>query len=410
MRNNIVRCLGLVGLLAPMLAVTWWSTMPITPIVVDGDFKAASAVIAADLDNDGHLDIVAAGKYEDTFSWWRNLTKDRWERHNIFTLNGASCIRACDMDGDGDIDLIGCSKADDSVWWFENTLESSPTGIPTFIPHFVLRMDYEPVSVDAGDFDDDGDLDLAVAFEHYPAVIIVPNMDGAGLLTAAATIALPVFGNGVSHVRAIDLDHDGDMDIVAATPWDLNGHPPFGHVNYYWFRNDGLGGFEGPLPIGGGLDMHAAYAVDIADIDGDGLEDLIAMSDDSAANRRVVWFQRRNREATEWSTENLIDTTFAGSDGDHSICAVDVDGDGRVDIIAGSHLTDPRITVWRNLGRGQFERREIEVGFAAHGVAAADLNGDGQLEILGGSWGYYAGKVKYWKLNLPQFAVARSGH
>ena len=380
----------------PALSASWWSAVRITPVLVDADFQAASAVIAVDLDADGLTDIAGAGKYEDRITWWRNLGSDQWVRYDIFLLNGASAICAHDIDEDGDIDLIGCSKAEDSVWWFENKLEAAHGGTPTFEPHFIMHFNCEPMSVDAGDFDDDGDLDIAIAFEHYPQIIIALNLTGVGF--GYASLQLPVFGNGVSYVRTDDFDQDGDMDIIADTPWDWVGHPKHGHVNYYWFRNEGNAQFSEQLPIGGGLDLHAANAADIADMNGDGLKDLVVMSGD-VFNTNVTWFRRLDKTGEAWDGGTYIDTQFAGADGDQSLHLADLNNDRRIDIVAGSYFGDQRITVWLNLGAGQFQRHELEEGFAAHGVTTADLDNDGTLEVIGGSWEYYAGQVKYWRLS-----------
>ncbi len=372
--------------------------------VVDPDFQGASAVVAVDLDMDGRIDIVGAGKYEDYFSWWRNLGSDQWQRYDIHKLNGASSIRAADIDGDGDMDLVGCSEAEDSVWWYENKLENANGGVPNFVVRHIMTLDHEPLSVDAADFDGDGDMDVAVAFMHHPIIYILPNKDGTGKKlgknwkTDSKVIKLTVPGigvNGMSFVRGDDFDHDGDIDVIAVTPWNW-----VEDLNYYWFRNEGGGNYTF-FPIAGGLEYNGAFNADIADIDGDGFKDIVTSTDGGFGNTAVRWVRRRNAEGSAWAKGLTVDPLFFGSDGDQGIQAVDLDGDGDMDIVGGSFFDFPTVRVWLNRGDGKRWRTlDVEAGFRAHGVATADLDGDGQLEIIGASWGKccYTGEVKYWRL------------
>ena len=363
---------------------------------IDDDFHTAG-VITVDLDGDGRLDIVAAGFYEDRFVWYRNLGEGEWAPQTIFEVNGAATIRAADIDQDGDQDLFGVARPEDTVYWFEQRAAEGGGAI-TFVAHHVLTIPGErPTSMDAADVDGDGDLDLLVAPLYAPHVYVLENTDGTGQAFGEVVRTIDVPGNGVGWVRGRDFDGDGDADLVVGTPWDW-----VDDTNYSWFRNDGSGGFEAPIRIGGGLALQAAFTADIADVDGDGWLDVVAMSSSAQQNRTVHWFRRLDAAGALWSDAIVIDDLFFGSDGEQSLRATDVNGDGHVDVVAGSTAVDPRIRVWINRGGGEaFCPIELAPGFAANGVAVGDLDGDGDDEVVAGSWAYYTGAIRAWDLPEP---------
>ena len=369
-------------------------------VTVSDAFHTA-AVTATDIDGDGRPDVVAAGYEEDAVAWFRR-TDDGWTRYDVHELDGAFAILAHDLDADGDPDLVAASRTSGLVLWYENTRGDSDGGPIGFVPRLLLQEEHaEPASVDAADVDGDGGVDVIVAFTYRPEIRVMLNPGGGGEGLGGPTLVVPVPGNGVSWVRARDFDGDGDIDLVAATPWDW-----VDHLNYYWFRNDGGAGFTGPIPIAGGEHLHGAFAAAIADLDGDGRLDLATMSDWGQGNRTVHWFRRLDAAGEQWSDAMIVDADFHGSDGTQSLHAADLDGDGRVDLMAGSSFLGPGLRVWWNRGPGAgtpgvFHRLDLAPGFPAHGVTAADLDGDGTAEVIAGSWEYQGGRIRAWRVATP---------
>ncbi len=360
-----------------------------------------AAVTTGDLDGDGQPDVIAAGYDEDAIAWFRR-TESGWARHDVHQLDGAFAILAHDLDADGDPDLVAASRVNGKVLWYENRREQADGGTPGFIPRLLLQEEHaEPASVDAADVDGDGGTDVVVAFTYRPEIRVLLNPGGGGEGLGGLAISIAVPGNGVSWVRARDFDGDGDVDLVAATPWDW-----VAHLNYYWFRNDGPGGFAGPIPIAGGEHLHGAFAAAIADLDGDGRLDLATMSDWGQGNRTVNWFRRLDAAGEQWSEAITVDADFHGSDGTQSLHAADLDGDGRIDLMAGSSFLGPGLRVWWNRGPAVgmpavFHRLELAPGFPAHGVTAADLDGDGAAEVIAGSWEFEGGRIRAWRVATP---------
>ncbi|MCA9023196.1 MAG: VCBS repeat-containing protein, partial [Planctomycetaceae bacterium] len=131
----------------------------------------SSSISLVDLDQDGDLDLLYTnGDTMDSFElrpshslqWLENRGTFPFEHHRIAPLTGAYCVTHGDFDGDGDIDLAACTMTWDyqqqqnTVVWYEQQKPGE------FIPH---PLDYsygQHAVIEAGDFDEDGDLDLAV--------------------------------------------------------------------------------------------------------------------------------------------------------------------------------------------------------------------------------------------------------
>jgi hypothetical protein len=385
---------------------------------VDSFFAGASAVVAADFDNDGLPDLAGAGFYEGSvaygpggmLSWWKNLGADLWDQQvDISPIRGAYSLRAVDIDQDGDLDLVVAGLPLNSVDWFENKFV--PSGAVSFVKHEIVSLGAgvhpfdTPVSVDAGDLDGDGTTDIAVAFQmstnpQNPHLVIFPNEDGTGhaigenwqfdpkVIKLSAPAAFGI--NGFSWLKVVDFDQDGLNDVVVAVPWSwVSG------INFAWYRNQGKGQFSFN-PIGGGSPqtggLHGTFSADVADMNNDGRLDIITHQGDTPV-KKLVMFRSESQDQQQWS-KIILDDLFLGSEGETSILAVDIDQDGLKDIVASSYFHDSKVTAWRN-ECSAFRRYHVD-NFNGHGIAVGDMNQDGKVDIVSGSWNFYAGEIVYW--------------
>ncbi|MCB0360547.1 MAG: VCBS repeat-containing protein, partial [Bdellovibrionales bacterium] len=125
----------------------------------------------------------------------------------------ALAARAADIDGDGDLDVVAVGGNHDVAWW-ENLNGTGQQWSP-----ITLIDDFFPVafSVDAVDVDKDGDLDV-IAGGNNLLTAWWENLDGKGdvwstLRPIGNVAAFP----GNTYIKGQDLDGDGDLDFLVTT-------------------------------------------------------------------------------------------------------------------------------------------------------------------------------------------------
>lgn len=176
-----------------------------------------------------------------------------------------------------------------------------------------------------GDFDADGSLDLAVTGGGFSPRLNLLRGNGDGTFQAATTINLST-GSQPLAMRTIDLDLDGDLDVVIAN---------YGGASISVLRN-----------LGGGFPTREDYAVwgnprglDVGDVDGDRVPDVVFS--DGVGN--TVGLLRGNGDGTLATGEQHT----VGMD-TYGVGIVDLDRDGRAEIAAPSY-TRQTLSVLRGI-------------------------------------------------------------
>jgi len=177
-------------------------------------------------------------------------------------------------------------------------------------------------------------------------------------------IALNHVASDATAVIAVDLDNDGDNDVISASEND---------DKIAWYENLGGGTFGVQRTISTSVD--GANNVISADLDGDLLVDIVATS---FLSNEIVWF--KNMGNGSFSQKIVITNN---TNGIMTIVSVDIDLDGDLDIMSGSDF-DNKIAWYENLGNGNFSTQQ-SITTQANGVSCifyTDINGDGDKDIL----------------------------
>ncbi len=336
--------------------------------------NGAYSVFAADIDNDGDMDVLSAGGSVNRIAWHENDGNGNFASQQIITTtaNGACSVFAADIDGDGDIDVLSASRWDDKIAWYENT-----DGNGVFSNEKIITNQNEKVfSVIAADIDGDGDMDVLSASDLDDKIAWYENMDGNG--NFAYQQVLTIAAAGADSVFSVDIDGDGDMDVLSASWYD---------DKIAWYENtDGNGAFGNQQII----TTLAAQVNSIfsADIDGDGDMDIVSASGlgvSPFSGSEIAWYENIDGHGT-FSNKQIITTLVVTA---ISIFVTDIDGDGDMDVVSASK-NDNKIAWYENTdGNGAFGNQQviINTAYLVTSVYAEDLDGDGDMDVLSSSFG-----------------------
>jgi len=332
-------------------------------LLVDDFADGARMALPADLDGDGDLDLVLAAELADEVAWYENVdgVGGFAPRQLISSAaDGPRAVFAADLDGDLDLDVLSASVIDDTIAWYENL-----DGAGSFGPQRVISTGADfPVSVVAADLDGDNDLDVVSVSELDDELTWYANVDGNGSFGAPQEISTA--GDYPIQVIAADVDGDADQDLLVASSND-------DEVALY--RNNGSGSFSRTL-IGSSGD--GAWTVAAVDLDGDADLDVAAGSN---FDDEVYWHENTNG-AGSFGGQNLV-SKFAAN-GPTWVTGADLDGDGDQDLVATSNL-DSEVSWYENFdGAGGFTNHTVLItqAFGAWTHFAVDMDGDGDLDLV----------------------------
>ena len=247
------------------------------------------------------------------------------------------------------------------------TSQQSPDTFPTFDRVVQLERTSETsANVSIGDVDGDGKLDIVLAKgRHWPLVDRVLIGDGAGHFK-------PGYDLGTAPDRSysgrlVDLDRDGDLDVVIS-----NDAPDPKRV----YLNDGKGRFRVGSTYGD--PKWPTRNATVADINGDGLPDIVVANRGDSTGANYVCL---NRGAGRFDADCIAFSREPAT----TITAADFNGDGRIDL-AVPFRDRGQSRVYLAAARATFDAaRTTPFGppnATIRMTEAADLDGDGRLDLV----------------------------
>ena len=244
---------------------------------------------AADIDNDGKLDLISAG-----FSAGNNLyiNKNQFTNQSITAASFATPVtygigansypfdvEAADLNGDGKIDIITGNKNNSTISVFENIASAGVINASSLNSPLAYNLPlanttgnaYPALNIKTADFDNDGKLDIAVSRSNTNTISIFRNKYSSGSIVAATFNERVDLSAGTNPygIAVGDLNGDNKIDLVASS---------YGEAKMYVFQNNGIGGTITGTTFAPKVDLIAEQAFstqpNIVDMDGDGKPDI----------------------------------------------------------------------------------------------------------------------------------------
>ncbi len=303
-------------------------------------------------------------------------------------------VEPCDLDQDGRIDLvvadIGEFNAEDSdlgrVMWLRRKTDSEKFESIVLAEGLSRVADARP-----GDFDGDGDPDLVVAifgWRNSGRIVMLENIGKDESGQPKFELREIDDRHGPVHVPVVDLNGDSHLDFVALISQD--------HEVIEAFLNDGSGEFKKEVIYRAPDPAYGSSGIELVDLDKDGDLDVLYTNGDSFDRgpkpyHSVQWLE--NEGSFPYKHHHLCEMP-----GVLNAKAGDFDGDGDLDIVAASLLAGTVYEEYKTLDTssvvmllqtspGQFARTEIE-GHTPHHISleVGDFNDDGMTDCAVGTF------------------------
>jgi hypothetical protein len=296
-----------------------------------GAFRGGAHFIEiADMNNDGRNDIVIAGDKKRNDIIWYEVPDDikkssSYKKHVVYRNNSHRTyhIGTNDIDGDGMRDIVFAAKTDNSIGWLKNngSLNEWPL---TWIDTDCVRC----FNARIADMDKNGKSDIIASEDDLIAggkLHIFSFKENPLLKKNWIDCAVAEFpkGHGVSIFEIIDIDIDGDLDVVTGNHqgdvYIIENNFPH-NMNEEWNKYK-INDFN--INMG-----HDFREIDVGDIDGDRDLDIIVADE---GKNMIIWFENPGNPYDEGWTSHVLDKSDQYLNWCHFVELKDIDGDEDLD-------------------------------------------------------------------------------
>lgn len=314
---------------------------------------------------------------------------------SITAGNNPQGVVAADFNGDGKQDLAIANSVDNSVTILLSNGDGTfnqAAGSP-----IVLGNNLQPVALAAGDFNNDDNLDLAVANETDNSVSVLLG-NGDGTFTLGGT-RFSTSGQNPVALAVVDLDGDGFLDLAVVNRTNLPtsacknngsvallvgaGDGTFSLLPFSRFSNYEItpGYTNNPICVGA-----SPNSIVVGDFSGDGLPDLaVTAGSGGSCNPGVGVVTVMDNNDTFLSPSSIFipsPVSYCAGKSPSSLAAGDFNGDGKLDV-AVANLSDASVSILLNNGTTlqQPPLNFLTNGSGPNAVVVGDFNSDQKMDL-----------------------------
>ncbi|MBK6909424.1 MAG: VCBS repeat-containing protein [bacterium] len=338
--------------------------IPFGVITLTEEMFGCMSAVPADIDDDGDMDVVAAGMFADKVIWYENNgTWDYIPHVVVENWDGARSVEVGDIDDDGDLDIAAVAQFANQLVWFRHNANGTFSTL-------VIANNYAGArDVKIVDLDGDNDKDLVTAACDANDVSWWRN-NGSEVFTRF------VIDNDFTGARSIelaDIGNDGDLDVLGAA---------YEGGMLAWWSNNGSEAFTRHVLM---EDVYGASYINAARLNEDNVLDIYFCV---AQEPLVAWWDGATME------QNYITSLVPFP---RELDAVDMDDDNRADLLMAAN-ENQEISWWRNTDNRFYRNIITSTLWQASVVHGGDFDNDGDTDVLGAG----EGTIKIWLSSLAE--------
>ena len=329
-----------------------------------------------DLNGDGWTDVLVYGFPGAEATWYENPRgeKRHWTPHVVFKTVDNESPQWLDITGDGKPEILSGAtlpvEGPDKGFVGYTTVDWSDATKPWTFHKISKAGNWQRFThgLGAGDINGDGRTDVFVMNGWWE--------QPASLAGDPEWVFHPVaFGGGGAQMYAYDVNGDGLNDVITslqAHGYGLAWFEQFRDGNEIKFREHLIMGHE-PSQNPYGLKFSQLHAIDLIDMDGDGLKDIVtgkrfwahgpAGDAEPDALAVIYWFKlvRSPEGKVSWVPQFVDDDSGVGT----QVLATDLNGDGEPDIVVGNKKgTFVHLHETKPVSKEEWEKAQPKILFA----------------------------------------------
>ena len=341
-------------------------------LIGDG-YNYTIGVSAVDLTGTGSFDLVSTDTDVGLY-WYENDGNGNFTKHVVHERSNEWLERhaIADINGDGKPEIVTIDNINGSILWFE--YDGDPRDVASWSQHYICHEGLPGAyDVAVADYDGDGELEVvASSWIKGNKFAYFDRQDGEWVMSIIDENV-----NDTRMVSAVDVNGNGRPDLVGTATLD---------DMFVWYENPGDPSNRpwkrhiidtAPRP-------HHGHPVDM---DGDGGVDLVmAIRGDTSEKlaletpgSQIAWYEQT--AGGGWTKHVIAEEFHQASEA----VAADIDGDGQMEVVATAWGLEGRVAIFKHRGdpRGPWDMQILKSPWSKVAQPIiVDLDGDGRLDIV----------------------------